>query len=43
MLIDKKPFKEAMFDRDSIIFLIAVVIIEAIACYVIEVRKARKQ
>ena len=33
MLIDKEPFKEAMFSSDSLVFLGAVTIIEIIAYY----------
>lgn len=43
LLIDKKPFKEALFGRDSIIFLIIVVIVEIIIYYVDLYRKSKKE
>lgn len=43
LLIDKKPFKEALFGRDSIIFLIIVVIVEIIIYYVDLYRKSKKK
>lgn len=43
MLIDKKPFKEAMSDRDSIIFLVLVAILEIAIYFVVDARKAKKQ
>ena len=43
LLIDKDPLKEALFGRDSIIFLIIVTIVEMVIYYVADVRKARKQ
>ena len=42
MLIDKKPFKAALFDRDSIVFLVIVTIVEIILYYVTQARKAGK-
>lgn len=43
LLIDKKPIKEALFGRDSIIFLIIVVIVEIIIYYVDLYRKSKKE
>ena len=42
MLIEKEPFKEALFGRDSIVFLIIIVIVETVAIYISQVRKANK-
>lgn len=41
MLIDKKPIKEALLDRDSIVFLIIVTIVEVILYYFTKVKKAK--
>lgn len=43
LLIDKKPFKEALFDRDSIVFLVIATIVEIVIYYVSQVRKIRKK
>lgn len=42
MLIDKEPFKEALFGRDSIVFLVIIVIVEIVAIYLREAKKAAK-
>lgn len=41
MLIDKKPFKQAMFSADSLIFLAAVTIIQMIGYYIRINKKAK--
>jgi len=43
MLIDKQPFKEALFCRESIVFLIIFLIVEIVMFYVTQVRKSGKQ
>ncbi len=42
LLVDKKPFSEALFCRDSIIFLVICTVVEIIVYYVREVGKAKK-
>lgn len=41
MLIDKVPFKEALFSQDSLVLLVIVTIVEVIACYIRNVRNAK--
>ncbi len=41
MLIDKKPFSEALFGRDSIVFLVICTVVEAIVYFVKQARKAK--
>ena len=43
LLIDKKPFNEALFSRDSIVFFVICAVVEVIAYYVRQVKKAGKQ
>lgn len=43
MLIEKEPIREALFDKDSLIFLAAVVIIEIITYYVINIKKTKEK
>ena len=43
MLIDGESFKDALFDKDSIIFLIIIVIVVIILYYVSFVTKAKKE
>ena len=43
MLIDKIPFSEALFSRDSIVLLVICAVVEVIAYYVREIKKAKKQ
>lgn len=43
MLIDKAPFKEALFGRDSIILLVICLLVEVIAYYVRQVKKTGKK
>lgn len=39
MLIDKAPFREALFGSGSIAFLVAAIVVEAIISFVTQVRK----
>ena len=41
--IDKKPFSDALFGRDSIVFFVICTVAEVIGYYVRQVRKAGKQ
>lgn len=43
MLIDKIPFSEALFSRDSIVLLVICAVVEVIAYYVREIKMAKKQ
>jgi len=43
LLIDKKPFNEGLFGRDSIVFFVICTVVEVIAYYVGQVKKASKQ
>jgi len=43
LLIDKKPFNEALFGRDSIVFFVICTVVEVIAYCVRQVKKAGKQ
>ena len=43
LLVDKKPFNEALFSRDSIVFFVICAVVEVIAYYVRQVKKAGKQ
>ena len=42
MLIDREPFKEALFGRDSIVFLVVIVVVEIVVIYLGQVKKAGK-
>lgn len=43
MLIDKAPFKEALFGRSSLVFGVICIIVECVISYVSRVRKAKQQ
>lgn len=43
LLIDKKPFKEALFGRDSIVFFVICTVVEVIVYFVGQVKKDEKQ
>lgn len=43
LLIDKKPFKEALFGSDSIVFFVICAVVEVIVYYVQQAKKAEKQ
>ncbi len=42
MLIDKKPFKEALFGWDSIVFLVIITIVEVVLYYLRQARGTKK-
>lgn len=41
MLIDKKPFNEALFGRGSIVFMVICIVVEVIAYYLKQAKKAK--
>ena len=43
MLIDKKPFKEALFGTGSLSFGVIIIIVEVIGCYVSFSKKEKKE
>ena len=42
MLIDKEPFKEALFGWDSIVFLVIITIVEVVLYYLRQAKGTRK-
>ena len=42
MLIDKEPFKEALFGLDSIVFLVIITIVEVVLYYLRQAKGAKK-
>ena len=42
MLIDKEPFKEALFGWDSIVFLVIITIVEVVLYYLRQARGTKK-
>ena len=42
MAVDHKPFREAMFSWDSIVFGVAVIILDGVLCYISLAKKAKK-
>ena len=42
MLIDKEPFKEALFGWDSIVFLVIITIVEVVLYYLRQAKGAKK-
>ena len=42
MLIDKEPFKEALFGLDSIVFLVIITIAEVVLYYLRQARGTKK-